>query len=271
MNPFQAFVLGLVQGLSEFLPISSSGHLLLIPVLLGWESHGLAFDASLHLGTALALLVFFWRDWLGLGSVVLAGLRDQKARLDPRWRLAGLLIVGSIPAGLVGLAFEATIESAVRQAWLVGLLLIVFGLLMLLADRVGSQQREMSQVGLRDAVVVGLAQCLALMPGVSRSGVTITAGLLRGLDRAAAARFSFLLSTPITVAAALYSMRKLIGAGPTDLLSLAVGVLTAAAAGWLAIGFLLRYLQRNSLLIFVGYRVLLGLAVLALSLTGAID
>jgi undecaprenyl-diphosphatase len=158
----------------------------------------------------------------------------------------------------------------VRQPWLVGLLLIAFGLLMLAVDRAASLQRGIERVGLGDALAVGLAQCLALVPGVSRSGITITAGLLRGLDRAAAARFSFLLSTPITVAAALYSLRKLTapGGAASDLLALLVGVLAAGLSGWLAIGFLLRFLQRNSLTVFVVYRVLAGLLVLGLSLAG---
>jgi undecaprenyl-diphosphatase len=270
LNLFQAAVLGVVQGLTEFLPISSSGHLLVVPFLLGWEAHGLAFDAALHLGTGAALLAYFWRDWLGLGQVVLAGLRDPKARLDSRWRLFWLLVVGSVPAGLVGLALESPVESLVRQPWLVGLLLIVFGLIMLVVDRMASLRRGMEQLGLGDALVVGLAQCLALAPGVSRSGITITAGLLRGLDRATAARFSFLLSTPITVVAALYSMRKLVGPGAEqdDLAALLVGMLAAALSGWLAIGFLLRFLQRNSLLVFVIYRVLAGLLVLGVSLAG---
>jgi undecaprenyl-diphosphatase len=270
VSPFQAAVLGIVQGLTEFLPISSSGHLLLVPFLFGWAPHGLAFDAALHLGTAAALLAYFWRDWLSLARAALVGLGDPKARLDPHWRLFWLLIVGSIPAGVVGLLLESTIESAVRQPWLVGLLLIAFGLLMLVVDRAASLARGLERVGLGDAVAVGLAQCLALVPGVSRSGITITAGLLRGLDRAAAARFSFLLSTPITVAAALYSLRKLTGPGAasSDLLALLVGVLAAAVSGWLAIGFLLRFLQRNSLAVFVVYRVLAGLLVLGLSLAG---
>ena len=270
MNLLQAALLGMVQGLTEFLPISSSGHLVLVPWLFGWSfEHSLAFDAALHLGTAFALIVYFWRDWLDLLGGVLAGLRDPAARRERRWRLAWLLVLGSIPAGLVGLAFESTIEQLVRDPRLVAVLLIVFGLIMLAADRAAARRRALDEVGPADALLVGLAQVLALAPGVSRSGITITAGLLLDLDRPAAARFSFLLSAPITLAAALYSLRRLVGpqAQTGDgVLTLLVGVASAAIFGILAIGFLLRYLQRNSLATFVWYRVLLGLVVLVLAL-----
>ena len=272
MDALQAAILGMVQGLTEFLPISSSGHLVLVPWLFGWPEHSLAFDAALHLGTSVALIGYFWRDWLELIRGVLAGLRDPAARRERRWRLAWLLVLGSLPAGLVGLLFESAIERLVREPWLVAVLLIAFGLLMLAADRAAARRRGIDDVGLADALLVGLAQVLALAPGVSRSGITITAGLLLGLDRPAAARFSFLLSAPITLAAALYSTRRLFGpqaqaaeAGPT----LLVGIASAAIFGILAIGFLLRYLQRNNLTTFVWYRVAVGLVVLVLALVRA--
>jgi undecaprenyl-diphosphatase len=269
MNPFQAAVLGVVQGLTEFLPISSSGHLILVPWLLGWNAHSLAFDAALHLGTVMALIAYFWRDWLELLRAVLSGLRHAEARHDPRWRLAWLLVLGSIPAGLIGLALESTIERLVRQPWLIAILMIVFGLVLLVADRLGARQRGIEKIRLSDALIVGLAQVLALAPGVSRSGITITAGLLVGLDRAAAARFSFLLSTPITLAAALFSLRKLVGPGATgEAGAFVIGIATAAVSGFLAIGFLLRYLQRNSLSAFVWYRLAAGLLVLAIASLG---
>lgn len=267
MTPLQALVLGVVQGLSEFLPISSSGHLILVPWLLGWPEHSLSFNAALHLGTALALLLYFWPEWLKLVGSFLAGLRAPAARQRPEWRLCILLLLGSIPAGLAGLLLESTVERLVRQPWLVALLLILFGVLLLAADRLGSKQRALADIGLADALAVGLAQVLALVPGVSRSGITITAGLLRGLDRPAAARFSFLLSTPITLAAALYSLRKAVGPGAAagELGIFAIGVAGAAISGVLVIGFLLGFLQRHSLASFVWYRVVLGLAVLVLS------
>ena len=270
LDAFQAAVLGLVQGLTEFLPISSSGHLILVPWLLGWEPHSLAFDAALHLGTMIALLAYFWRDWLRLARAVLAGVVNAEARRDPDWRLAGLLLLGSIPAGVIGFVLESTIERLVRQPWSIALLLAMFGLLLWYADRAGRQHRDLEKVGVRDALVIGLAQVLALAPGVSRSGITMTAGLLLGLNRAAAARFSFLLSTPITLVAALYSLRKLVGPGAdsTGLGVFLVGVVSAAIFGLLAIGFLLRFIQRNSLTVFVGYRLGLAALVLAVQVLG---
>jgi undecaprenyl-diphosphatase len=271
LNAFQAAVLGLVQGLTEFLPKSSSRHLILVPWLVGWEPHGLAFDAALHLGTVVALLVYFWRDWLRLIRAVLAGLTDAAARRDPDWRLSWLLLLGSIPAGLIGLALESTIERLVRQPWSIALLLAVFGLLLWYADRAGSKLRDLEKIGVRDALVIGLAQVLALAPGVSRSGITLTAGLLLGLDRSAAARFSFLLSTPITLAAALFSLRKIVGPGSDSpgLGVFLVGVVSAAIFGLRAVGFLRRYIQRNSLTVFVGYRIAIAALVLAVQALGA--
>jgi undecaprenyl-diphosphatase len=258
-------VLGIVQGLTEFLPISSSGHLILVPWLLGWPEHSLSFDAALHLGTVAALIIYFWRDWLALGRAVLAGLGSATARQDPNWRLAWLLVLGSIPAGIIGLMLESTIEALTRQPWQVAILLVIFGLVLLAADRLGSKRRGIEDVRAVDALFIGLAQALALAPGVSRSGITITTALFVGLDRAAAARFSFLMSTPITLAAALFSLRKVVGpggsAGESGMVFL-VGVVSAALFGLLAIGFLLRYVQKNSMAVFVWYRVIAGLLVL---------
>jgi undecaprenyl-diphosphatase len=257
-------VLGVVQGLTEFLPISSSGHLVLVPWLLGWPRHSLAFDAAIHLGTAAALMAYFWRDWLELLRAFSAGFRDPVARADPRWRLTWMLVLGSLPAGLIGLAAESSIERLVRQPWLVASLLILFGLVLLAADRLGSRQRGIQDVGVFEALIVGLAQVLALAPGVSRSGITISAGLFVGLDRATAARFSFLLSTPITLAAALFSLRRLVGPeSSAEAGVLLIGIVCAAIFGFLAIGFLLRYLQKNSLATFVWYRLAAGALVLA--------
>jgi undecaprenyl-diphosphatase len=266
----EAIVLGIVQALAEFLPISSSGHLILAPWLLGWKSHGLTFDLALHLGTSAALLGYFWRDWLKLVRAVLLGLAVPAARRLPEWNLAWLIVIGCVPAAVVGVLFEDVIETAFRQPALIAVLLIVFGLILLAADRLGRQNRSLSCISLADALVIGCAQVLALMPGVSRSGITLTAGLFRGLERAAAARFSFLLSAPITIAAALYKLRILFREPPasSDLLAFAVGAVTAAIVGALAIGFLLRYLQRQPVDVFVWYRVAAGLLVLSLVFLG---
>ena len=269
MNPslFEAIVLGIVQGLAEFLPISSSGHLILVPWLLGWQEHGLTFDLALHLGTSAALLGYFWRDWVKLIRAVALGLFFKPPRLLPEWKLAWLILLGCLPAGIIGVLFESQIEALFRQPVLIAILLIVFGLVMLAADRLGSQKRSLSGMNLgitlTDALVIGCAQVLALMPGVSRSGITLTAGLFRGLDRGSAARFSFLLSAPITIAAALYKLRDLFKAPPTgsELLVFAAGVVTAGIVGALAIGFLLKYLQRKPVDMFVWYRVAAGLLI----------
>jgi undecaprenyl-diphosphatase len=267
---FEAIVLGIVQGLAEFLPISSSGHLILVPWLLGWQEHGLTFDLALHLGTSAALLGYFWRDWVKLIQVVAVGMFFKPARLFPEWKLAWLILLGCMPAGIVGVLFEAQIEALFREPAQIAGLLIVFGLVMLVADRRGSQRRGISGISLVDAVAIGFAQVLALMPGVSRSGITLTAGLFCGLDRASAARFSFLLSAPITIAAALYKLRGLANAPPagSELLAFVAGVVTAGIVGALAIGLLLRYLEKQPVDVFVWYRVAAGLMVLALVFVG---
>ena len=266
----EAIVLGVVQALAEFLPISSSAHLILVPWLLGWPSHGLVFDLALHVGTSIALLGYFWRDWLNLASAVARGLVDATARSSHQWRLAWLIVIGCIPAAVVGILFEDLIEATLRQPALIAVLLIGFGLVLYVADKVGKRERSLDQVTLTDALTIGCAQVLALAPGVSRSGITMTAGLFRGLDRATAARFSFLLSAPITVAAAVYKLRVLLREPLTsaDAAAFLVGIVTAAVVGALAIGFLLRYLQRQPVTIFVWYRVGAGLIVLMLALSG---
>jgi undecaprenyl-diphosphatase len=250
------------------LPISSSGHLILIPWLLGWSVNPLTFYVSLHLGTADAVLLYFWQDWIALVRAVVLGLLNPSERRKPAWRLAWMIVLGSIPAAVAGAALESTIETAVRQPWIVAILLIVFGLLLGYADRVARHARDLDSFTLREAVLVGCAQALALFPGVSRSGSTLTAGLLLGLNRESAARFSFLLSMPVILGAVLLEAFKLVragelqGQGPV----MGVGILASAVVGIAAIRFLLGYLRRNSVLLFVGYRVAAGALVLLVSL-----
>ncbi len=264
MDLSQAVALGIVQGLAEFLPISSSGHLIMIPYLLGWQEHSQAFDVALHLGTAIALVWFFWSDWLALVRGFARGLVLPEARrADPAWRLALLVLLGSVPAGVIGVLAERPVEELFRGSVINAVLLIVFALLLWAADVFGARKRGLEEVTWQDALLVGVAQAVALIPGVSRSGITITAALGRGLDRATAARFSFLLSGPVITAAALYKLRG--GLPPDELLPVAVGTLTAAVTGWATIGFLLRYLQTNSTLVFVVYRVAFGTLVLAVA------
>jgi undecaprenyl-diphosphatase len=217
-----------------------------------------------------ALLGYFWRDWISLARAVMAGLLHPDERDTDEWRLAWLIVLGCIPAGIVGVLFEDVIEATLRQPALIAVLLMAFGMVLLVADRFGAKQRTLKQVNLADALVIGFAQILALAPGVSRSGITMTAGLFQGLDRTAAARFSFLLSAPITVAAALFKLRGLFKEpvpGP-ELAAFVLGIVVAAVVGALAIGFLLRYLQRQPLDAFVWYRLLFGAFVLTTALLG---
>lgn len=269
----QAIFLGIVQALSEFLPISSSGHLILVPWLLGWDApvlNSLAFDAALHLGTGLALLVFFWREWCGLITALVRGMVRPSARCSRDWQLAWMIVVASVPGLGLGLLGEQVIEERFRSPVQVASLLITFGLLLYALDRFGSKCRTLDQIGWRDAIVVGLAQAVALLPGVSRSGVTMTAGLALGQTREAAARFSFLLGTPVTVGAGLYKLFKTVREGGlvTEGFLFAAGIATSAVVGWLVIRSFLAFVRRSPLTPFVVYRVLVGLGVLAVVATG---
>jgi undecaprenyl-diphosphatase len=250
----QAAVLGIVQGLTEFLPISSSGHLILVPWLFGWSDPGLVFDVALHFGTLVALGAYYWRTWLDLL------LRDR--------RLLGLLILGSVPGGVVGFVGSGFIEAHFRRPEQIAVALAVFGLLLYAADRLGAKTRAGDQLGVRDALLIGSAQALALFPGVSRSGVTITAALLLGFKRESAASLSFLLSTPITAGAVLWAARRLVTDGvPADERVLfAAGVLVSGVVGYLAIHLLLHYVRTRSYLPFVIYRVVAAAVVMALAL-----
>ncbi len=272
MEFLQAVLLGIVQALSEFLPISSSGHLILMPWLLGWDApllNSLAFDAALHVGTGLALLVFFWSDFWGYVLAVLRGLVDPAARRTPGWRLAWMIVVASLPGVMLALVGEQVIEDLLRSPVQVASLLIAFGLALYVLDRYGRKTRSLDQLGWWDAVVVGLAQALALMPGVSRSGVTMSAGLALGQTREAAARWSFLIATPVTMGAGLYKLLKTLGEGGlgSEGLVFAAGVASSAIVGWLVIRSFLVFVRRSPLTPFVLYRVLVGVGALALVAT----
>jgi undecaprenyl-diphosphatase len=268
MSFFQAFILGVVQGLTEFLPISSSAHLVLVPWALGWPAHGVAFDAALHLGTLAALLLYFWRDWLDISRAFVLGITNSRARETFEYGLAWMLILGTVPAAVVGFLAQDYIESAVREPQTIAAVMVIFAIVLLVADRVGIQRRAMERFTLVDAVLIGIAQAIALVPGVSRSGITITAGLLLGFTRPAAARFSFLLSTPVTLAAGSFELVHLLRSGMEGdgLAILGVGILTSAVVGLCAISFLLHFLQRNSTDVFVWYRVAAGLCVFLIAL-----
>lgn len=261
----QAIVMGLVQGLTEFLPISSSGHLILVPWLAGWDDaflRSLSFSVMLHVASLGALLAYFARDWLRLVPAGLAALRDRSFADDPDRRLAWLLAATTVPAAVAGALLNDPIERTVRQPGLVAVMLVVGGGILWLAERHGGRRRQMAALSFPAAVGIGCAQALALIPGMSRSGISIAAGLFAGLDREAAARFSFLMATPIVAGAGLFEARQLlVGAGDAavDPGLLVAGMLAAFLSAVAAIHGLLRFLRTHRTDVFVAYRV--GLAI----------
>ncbi len=263
----QAIVMGLVQGLTEFLPVSSSGHLIVVPSMLGWDDPfitSLAFSVVLHLGTLLALLAYFWRDWVRLVPAGLAALRDRSFRGDPDRKLAWLIVATMPPAIVAGVLLNDFLEAQVRQPVLVAAMLVLGGGILWAADRLGRKAAGMEQIGLGGAVFVGCAQAIALVPGISRSGISISAGLALGLTREAAARFSFLMAAPIIAGAGAWEARKLLTgeAGvAVEPAALVVGFLTAFVSGILAIAGLLRYLRSHPMTVFVAYRLVLAAVV----------
>lgn len=263
----QAIVLGIVQGLTEFLPVSSSGHLIVIPALLGWHDpfiESLAFSVMLHVATLLALLLYFQADWRRLIPAGLAAMRDRSFRDDPDRKLAWLLAATTIPAVIAGVLLNDLIETAFREPRLVAVTLVIGAALLWLADRLGSKTRPMDGLTFPIALGIGAAQALALVPGISRSGISIAAGLFAGLSREAAARFAFLMATPITFGAGLWEFRKIMtGEAGVDvpIAPLAAGMLAGLVAGLLAIAVTLRFLRTHSLGVFVVYRVALAAVV----------
>lgn len=247
----RAVTLGVVQGLGEFLPISSSAHLILVPWFLGWPDSGLTFDVALHLGTLLAVVAYFWRDWVRL---LAAAPRPRSAD----GRLFWLLIVGAVPGGLAGLALDNLAEQAFRSPALIAVTLSLMGLGLLAADRWGARDRDLGDIGVLDALLIGAAQALAIVPGVSRSGITIAVARWRGIERAAAARFSFLLGTPIIAGAAVFKLRHLLDTPGALNGPFLAGIAAATLVGAFCIAFLLRYLQRAGLGVFAVYRLLLA-------------
>ena len=271
MSTFEAIVLGIVQGLTEFLPISSTAHLRIVPAFAGWDDPGAAFTAVVQLGTMAAVLVYFRDDLWRILRTWFASLRRPELRSELDARMGWYIGLGTIPIGIFGVVFSNQIENGGRDLYLIGVTLIVFGLIMAYADRIGRKARDLRTLDARDGAVIGIAQALALVPGVSRSGATITAGLFRGLDRAAAARYSFLLSIPAVVLSGLFELRKIGGAGQPGAGAAVVATLLAFVVGYASIAFLLRYLARHSLVAFTVYRVALGALVLALTAAGAIS
>lgn len=268
MPLYQAIILAIVQGLTEFLPISSSAHLTLVPWLLGWRDPGLSFDIALHLGTLVAVIYYFGRDWL---QVIAGGLgihyRGGDPELSKNPMLLWFLALGSVPVGVLGLIFHKQAEGAWRNPYVIGGMLVGVGILMAIAERASKPRRDVGGISLIDSLVIGLAQALAIVPGTSRSGITITAGLFRDLDRQAAARFSFLLSTPAIAAAAAKSFHDLNKAGgiaPEMRLPFALGIIISGLVGAAVIAGFLRYLRRFDLRAFIIYRIVFGIIVIAL-------
>ena len=273
MSILEAIVLGVVQGITEFLPISSTAHLRIIPAFAGWEDPGAAFTAVTQLGTMAAVLLFFREDLLRVARTWLASLRRPELRHELDARMGWYLILGTIPIAIFGLLFENQIETGARDLVLMGITLILLGFVLLAAERTGRRTREISDLTLRDGLIVGCAQAVALIPGVSRSGATITAGLFLGFERAAAARFSFLLSVPAVVlsgAFELYGIASGEKSDQTGTVALIVATAVAFVAGYAAIAFLLRFLATHTTGVFVAYRVILGIVVLALVAAGVI-
>jgi undecaprenyl-diphosphatase len=265
VTPIQAIVLSIVQGVTEFLPISSSGHLILVPWFLGWPDQGTAFDIATNTGTLLAVVAYFHRDlWDLIVGVFTGKPRSADGTFVPR-TMALNLVVGTIPAGLAGLAFQRLLEHQARNPLLIAGTTFFYGLLLFLADRVGRKTRELDDLWWRDALIIGIAQALALVPGTSRSGITITAALLLGFTRPAAATFVFLLSVPIGVLAAAKKAKDLLEVGVSghDLAMMGIGVVVSAVVGYAVIAWLLSWLRRRSLTVFVVYRVVLAAVILA--------
>ena len=271
---FQALIMGIVQGLTEFLPVSSSGHLILVPYLFGWDDPfitSLAFSVMLHIGTLVALLAYFRDDWLRLIPAGLAAIRHRSFGADPDRKLAWLLVAATIPAAVVGFLLSDVLETQIRQPGLVAVTMVVGGLILLVADRIGGQSRSVDDVTFPVATAIGAAQALALIPGISRSGISISAGRFAGLDRAAAARFAFLMATPITAGAIVFEARKLLTGEAGVVVAtmpLVVGLVASLVSGFAAIHFMLRYLRTRSLQVFVWYRFVLVAVVVVLSSRG---
>jgi undecaprenyl-diphosphatase len=271
----EALVLGLVQGLTEFLPISSSGHLRIVSEVFFGQDAGAAFTAVTQLGTEAAVVLYFARDIGHLVATWFRGFGSAQVRTTADYRIAWLVILGTIPIGVLGFLFEKQIQTSGRNLWLIATNLIVFGLVLAAAEYYGRQRRPLQQLTVTDGIVMGFAQAMALVPGVSRSGGTISAGLFLGLTRPAAVRYSFLLAIPAVVAAGLFQIPDVFATGGPGLqpsvAQMVVATLIAFVVGYASIAWLLRYVQRHSVYLFVWYRIVLGLVVLALLATGTIS
>ena len=272
MSLLESITLGIAQGLTEFLPISSTAHLRILPAFFGWDDPGAGFTAVVQLGTMLAIVAYFWRELLHVTVAWFKGLWDKSVRSSLEYKLGWYLILATIPVGIFGLIFSDQIETGARNLWVIAVTLIALAALLYAAERVGTRNREEEELDAMDAIVVGTAQAVALIPGASRSGTTITAGLFRGLTREAAARFSFLLSIPAVVLSGVYEATRLSDkpAGPGVGIT-GVAVVFAFVVGLASIHWLMRWLSNHSTFVFIYYRVALCVLLLVLLGTGVID
>ena len=271
MTLLEAVVLGLVQGITEFLPISSTAHLRIVPELFGWADPGAAYSAVIQLGTVAAVIIYFWRDLLRLGGAWVRGLLERKPMATLDSRLAWYVLIGTLPIGIAGLLFKKAIESTLRSLYVISASLILLAIVLWVVERRASHQRTLEQMTWRDGLIVGLWQALALIPGSSRSGTTLTGGLALGLRREDAARYSFLLSIPATSLAGVFELKHLLEATERpSTMALVVGTLVAFGSGMAAIAWLLRYLRTRSTFVFVGYRLALGALLLGLLAGGVL-
>ena len=267
----QALVYGLVQGLTEFLPVSSTAHLRIVQEFFGWKDPGAPFTAVIQLGTTVAVVLYFWRELLHITVGWARGLGNADGRHSLEYRMGWYLILATIPVSVFGLIFSHQIETSARNLWVIAIALIVMAVILGFADRTGARNREEEELTTTDAVVVGLSQSLALIPGVSRSGSTITAGLFRGLDRPTAARFSFLLSIPAVVLSGLYEARKIGGAGAPGVGITAVATIISFVVGLASIAWLMKYISKHSTLVFVVYRIAMGVLLIVLLSTSVLN
>ncbi|NLH26908.1 MAG: undecaprenyl-diphosphatase UppP [Syntrophomonadaceae bacterium] len=260
MTIWQSVVMGLVQGLGEFLPISSSAHLVLVPWFFNWLDPGLTFDIALHIGTLIAVIAYFWRDWVKLIMGAFQGTKSKEGRLF--W----YLVLATIPGAIMGLLLEEKAETVFRNPVLIAVMLIVLGVILYWADRKGRKLTDVNNISLGQSLMIGISQALAIIPGVSRSGITMTTGLLLGLTREGAARFSFLLSAPVIFGAGLIKVPDILANPGMINTPFLIGMLVSALSGAASIGFLLKYVQKKNFLPFVWYRFLLGAVVLLVAL-----
>jgi undecaprenyl-diphosphatase len=281
MNIFQAIVLGIVQGLTEFLPVSSSAHLRIVPALLGWEDPGAAFSAIIQIGTLVAVMLYFSKEIVSIVGAVISGILKGKPFHSPEAKTGWMIAAGTLPIVVLGLLFKKEIETTLRSLYWISASMILLAIVLTIAERhtlsrlqKGLKGKSIDEVGWKEALFIGFAQAMALIPGSSRSGVTITGGLFMNLDRATAARFSFLLSIPSVFAAGMYELYKTraeIMASTQNMAAIAVATFCAGIVGYFSIAFLLNYLRRHTTTIFITYRLLAGMALIILIATGKIQ